>query len=228
MSQHSDRLMTVFLPKNMSWFSSRLAVAAIALLGLSACVTPYPQGSVSTLTLSEARDAPPAVPEAVRWGGTIVSIENKADGTSSLEIVSRPLGYAGRPVRNDQSDGRFFAEIDDVVDPSIVKAGRDITVTGLVGEVRVGTIGESPYRFPVVAVDDYHYWSPASARTYTGGFPCRYRHSYRGDRYYGPCGFEPLHNLHGGVSLYGHRGPRGHRGHRGHGGRVGFSLIIRP
>jgi|GEM_PF-2141366 len=117
MSQHSDRLMTVFLPKNMSWFSSRLAVAAIALLGLSACVTPYPQGSVSTLTLSEARDAPPAVPEAVRWGGTIVSIENKADGTSSLEIVSRPLGYAGRPVRNDQSDGRFFAEIDDVVDP---------------------------------------------------------------------------------------------------------------
>ncbi len=222
MSQHSEPLMTVSTSKNLNWRISRLWIAAIALLGLSACVTPYPQGTVSDLTVSGARDTPPELPEAVRWGGTIVSVENKADGTSSLEIVSRPLGYAGRPVRNDQSDGRFIAEIADVVDPGIVKAGRDITVTGLVSDVIVGTIGESPYRFPVVAVDDFHYWSPASARTHAGAYPCRYGHHY-----YGSCTNSSLY-MHGGGPFFGHFGYGGHGRHRGRGSRLGISLILRP
>ena len=139
--------------------SLRLPVMAVALLALAGCATPHPGGSVSSIAVGDVRAAAPATPQPVRWGGTIASIANAGDGTTTLEIVSRPLSRDGRPVRNDNTDGRFFAEVNEVLDPSIVQTGRDITVTGLVGEVREGTIGNSPYSFPVVDVNDYHYWN---------------------------------------------------------------------
>lgn len=226
MSQLPDLKIFKSRPENVIDFTLKACGALLMLVGLSACVTPHPQGTVSDLAVSEVRTQAPEIPQAVRWGGTITAVENRADGTSVLEIVSRPLGYGGRPVRNDQSDGRFIAEVADVLDPTIVKAGRDITVTGLVGEVRIGTIGESPYRFPVVEVDDYHYWTPASARTYVGAYPYDYRCRY-GYRHYGyypysaRCGYSSFH-FYGGSPLYGHRGRHGPRG------RLGLSLTIRP
>ena len=133
---------------------------AASLLALGGCAT-VPAVSGPTLSVAEARaagDDAGAVP--VRWGGTIAEVRNTADGTTVLEVVSRPLRVGGRPRGGDTTDGRFLAEIDAFLDPAIVRAGRDVTVTGRVAGQRDGAIGETAYRFPVVAVDDYRYWRP--------------------------------------------------------------------
>lgn len=141
-------------------YVSKAVFMALAVSTLAACVSPQPAGEVSSLSVASARVSLPAQPVTVRWGGTITSIENTAAGTTILEVVGRPLNLMGRPVRNDRTDGRFIAELNTFLDPEIVKAGRDITVTGAVGSLRNGTVGKTEYVFPVVAVADYRYWKP--------------------------------------------------------------------
>ncbi|NND89347.1 MAG: hypothetical protein HKN42_00685 [Granulosicoccus sp.] len=129
---------------------------------------------VSTVTVSQAQrdERLPIADEAgvdesgidtsglpfVRWGGTIVGVSNLADGRTMLEIVSRPLYSGGRPIHDDRSDGRFMAELDQFLDPEIVKPGRDMTVVGHLNRRTRGQIGQSSYVFPVVSVQDYRYW----------------------------------------------------------------------
>lgn len=112
---------------------------------------------LETIESSQAIDSK----QLVRWGGTIASVTNRPDGSTLLEIVSRPLYRDGRPIHDDRSDGRFLALVDTFLDPEIVSAGRDMTVLGnLTGKVS-GTVGESIYLFPIVNVDDYRFWKPA-------------------------------------------------------------------
>lgn len=140
---------------------SRSSVAALTLLLAAGCAS-VPPAPEPTLSVAEARasEAEPAPDVAVRWGGTIADVRNTADGTTVLEVVSRPLRAGGRPRGGDATDGRFLAEVDAFLDPEIVKAGRDVTVTGRLAGRREGRIGEMAYRYPVVAVDDYRYWRP--------------------------------------------------------------------
>ncbi len=101
--------------------------------------------------------------KAVRWGGTIARVENLANQSTLLEIVSRPLGRGGRPVHNDQSEGRFFAYIDQFLDPEIVEPGRDITVVGTLVARQSGLIGQASYVFPVISAQNINYWEEQSA-----------------------------------------------------------------
>lgn len=96
----------------------------------------------------------------VRWGGSIASVMNRADGSTLLEIVSRPLYSGGRPIHDDRSEGRFLALIDDFLDPEIVTAGRDMTVLGRLTGKAAGKVGESDYLFPVLLISDYRFWKP--------------------------------------------------------------------
>ena len=182
----------------------RAALLGAALLALGGCASPSPPGPASTLSVAEARRAPPEEPAEVRWGGTIAEVRNTAAGDTVLEVVSRPLRRGGRPIRNDVTEGRFLAEVPEFLDPEIVKRGRDITVTGRVGESREGRIGETDYRFPVVQVRDYRYWKPAPPRTAPVHFPHPYPVS---DPFYGPFwhGWPHVHHHYprGGARVHG-------------------------
>jgi len=155
---------------NVRFKPSRLlatAVMGLLVVWLSGCAAPQPAPSspeivVSAVSPDEVRQTE-STGAVVRWGGTIASINNVADGKSVVEIVSRPLRGGGRPVHNNRSAGRFIAETTDFLDPEIVKVGRDLTVLGSVNSVRDGKIGEANYRFPVVTVDSYRYWKPQVA-----------------------------------------------------------------
>lgn len=162
---------------------TRLKIAAVAVivgsLLASACAVSQPaptagEQSVSDITVAQARqderlallegDTPEPVAGAssvVRWGGTITQVFNRADGTTVVEIVSRPLYSGGRPIHDDRSDGRFRAQIEEFLDPEIVAAGRDMTVVGTLAGRLSGTIGEASYVFPVVSVQNYRYWKEA-------------------------------------------------------------------
>lgn len=128
--------------------------------------------------------------EAVRWGGTIARVENLADQSTLLEIVSRPLGRGGRPIHNDLSEGRFFAYIDKFLDPEIVEPGRDITVVGNLVARQSGLIGQASYVFPVIGAQSIVYWQKQAVtrqryNSYQGPFFGGYSRR-RSDLFYDP------------------------------------------
>ena len=159
-----DRYSVTSVTKNYRIW--RTAGLALFLAAFSAgCVTAEPLKAapgvaLATLTVAEARRAPPASPETVRWGGTIVGITNTANDTTQVEIVARPLRSSGRPINDDRSDGRFIAEFKQFLDPEIYTAGRDLSVIGTVADTVEGRIGETRYRFPLLHVSDHRYWKP--------------------------------------------------------------------
>jgi len=137
-----------------------LGLAVLGMASLSACVaTPaHPLQNLTQLNVSQV-PSNGANGELVKWGGTIAVINNSDDSTT-VEIVSRPLSEWGRPIRNDQTDGRFIARINEVLDPQEVRRGMDITLLGLLTEIKDGSIGETPYEFPVIDVEKLKIWKP--------------------------------------------------------------------
>jgi outer membrane lipoprotein len=105
----------------------------------------------------------------VRWGGTIASLENQETDTW-IEVVSRPLRPWGRPRTSDTSQGRFLARVREFLDPAIYTSGRELTVSGTVDGLVTRSIGEFPYRFPVIDVSVHHLWEPDSPESYRWGY----------------------------------------------------------
>lgn len=93
----------------------------------------------------------------MRWGGTIASVQNRADATW-IEIVERELGAYGRPLETDRSEGRFLARFDGYLDASIYKVDRPITIFGVVKGQVSGFIGDYSYNFPLVHVASHYLW----------------------------------------------------------------------
>lgn len=145
---------------------SGVARAALGLIAvaLAGCTSIAMVPETASPTVRDLQQTPPQSATPVTWGGTIADVRNTASGGTVIEVVSRPLKRNGRPLRNDVTSGRFLAEVDAFLDPLIVVAGRDVTVSGAVDELREGRIGEAAYRFPVVNVSDYRYWKPQAKK----------------------------------------------------------------
>lgn len=154
---------------------STLMLTAITMVSLSACVSVQPAGEAVPTSLQDARELtiqgqPDDRSPTVRWGGTIVKVVNDEQG-STLEVVARPLDRAGRPLRNDRSEGRFLADHAGFLDPEIYTPGRDITVLGPLAGTRQGLIGETRYSYPVVRVESLRYWQPRVPPPLNAAYP---------------------------------------------------------
>lgn len=131
--------------------------------------------------------------QLVRWGGVVVSMQNLAD-YSEIEIVDRPLERAGAPKITDKTSGRFLARSASFIEPEDVEPGRYITVSGVIDSYQQGKVGEYPYRFPVVRINEFKVW-PQSLPNYY--YP----------RYYSPYWYDPFwgpYPYYGGSIYYGH------------------------
>lgn len=132
---------------------------------------------------------------AVRWGGTIASVENKEDATW-IEVVATELDHYGRPKDTDQSPGRFLVRIDGFLDPQIYRLGRSITVYGKVESRTERRIDEYPYTYPLLRGLSYYLWREYPDWEYAYTYPGR---THYFPRYY----FSPYYrNYFGGF--YGH------------------------
>lgn len=144
-------------------------------LMLIGCVSPSPPGDVANVSIAEFQQGNVESGLPIRWGGTVTKVQNKPDVTV-LEIVSRPLLRSGRPRHNDQTEGRFLAEINGFLDPEIVAAGRDISVIGTVTRIDTGLVGEAEYQYPVMSVFDYRIWKKPSEIDSNSGYPHYFDH----------------------------------------------------
>lgn len=136
----------------------------------SACAAP-PRNAISVaptvdLALSQVRaDVARYVNERVRWGGTIVSVENRSRDTQ-IEIVARALDDYGRPRVSGESPGRFIARVEGFLDPVVYARNREITIAGTVAAKLTRAVGEYPYDYVVVRVDAQQLWEPRMVQPY--------------------------------------------------------------
>ncbi len=93
----------------------------------------------------------------VLLGGTIVQTTPRT-GDTEIEVVQKELKSTGEPRMTDVSEGRFLVVVDRFLDPAIYKADRDLTVAGTVQGAAVRRIGETDYRYPVIAAKEIHLW----------------------------------------------------------------------
>lgn len=137
-------------------------VLTLLVLALSGCAGNLPRHIAEAPLGSPGVAAVAASPEdwvgqPVRWGGVIVSVQTWAEETR-VELAARDLGGSGRPKLSDVSPGRFIARLQGFLDPSIFRADRELTVYGTLEPPEEGRIGERPYTYPVVRVQEYHLW----------------------------------------------------------------------
>ena len=90
--------------------------------------------------------------------GTIIEAMNLQEGTR-LEILQYPTTSSGRPKLEQPSAGRFLVLSPGYLETAIYRPGRQITVAGEVSGLRELPLGESIYRYPVLAPREIHLWS---------------------------------------------------------------------
>jgi len=147
----------------------------------------------------------------VRWGGTILGLEQGARG-ARLEVLGAPLDRAGRPVPGRPSGGRFAIRAAAPLDASDYAPGREITVAGVLeGETRVPA-GDAELLLPMVRAEVTHLWSAAArdpersyaARPGRHGRDARGGYSHYGPHYGPHYGQYPYYRYHGRYAHYGH------------------------
>ncbi|OJF68592.1 starvation-inducible protein [Alteromonas sp. V450] len=135
--------------------------------------------------------------EQARWGGVIVGVQNKQDKTF-IEVAHFPLNHYGKPIINGETIGRFKAQINGFIDPIVFEEGRAATFLGQVIQPTTGMVGEQPYMYPTISVDDYHMWRKKEVYEMDGFFfdyhagwysPFyRFNNSFAFPNFYGPWG----------------------------------------
>lgn len=138
------------------------ALVILSIVGLSACsAIPDPIQVADDTSLVGYNKAvissQETVGETARWGGVITQVENKPNQTV-IEVVHFPLNHYGKPITSQDTVGRFKAVIDSFVDPIAFEEGRLITFIGKVNPPMAGLVGEHPYMFPALAVENFHLW----------------------------------------------------------------------
>lgn len=132
----------------------------LGVLALSGCASLPDDLSVpdsqALLPFTEAGTAQIAQ-QTVLWGGEIAAVSNLTAG-SRVEVVQFRLDSRGRPVKSDESGGRFRIETERFVDPAIYAPGRLVTARGTFSARQSDKVGEHPYTFPVLDTDRIHLW----------------------------------------------------------------------
>jgi outer membrane lipoprotein len=102
--------------------------------------------------------------QRVEWGGQIVAVHNLRNRTE-LEVLAYPLGSSGRPDTAEPPQGRFLAVRSGFLEPADHAPGRLVTVGGVVGPLREGSVGEARYLYPTVSAEELRLWGTESERS---------------------------------------------------------------
>lgn len=139
-----------------------LAAIALLLFLIPACTPAISKGMKDqvdkTLRFGEVFGNPDSFRgRVVMWGGVIIEAKNQKEGTL-LEVLQKPLDWAGQPEEGDESGGRFLALYEGFLDTAIFAKGREITVAGKIRGKRVRPLGEVEYAYPLLSAGEIHLW----------------------------------------------------------------------
>jgi outer membrane lipoprotein len=133
-----------------------LAILLPAALSGCALAPASLRGDFAPLTPAEAARGVQTA-EPVRWGGVIAETRPDQDRTCFL-VVDMPLDGSARPVRVDQSGGRFLACTQGFLDPEVYAPDRLLTVAGWLAGTSPEKVGDYAYEAPVVDAYTAYLW----------------------------------------------------------------------
>jgi outer membrane lipoprotein len=148
----------------------------------------------------------------VRWGGVIAEVENEQN-ESFLQVLLYPLNSYGRPLLDEQPQGRFVIKNNKFLDPLVYAKNSEITVAGTLNGTVNRTIDKKTVTLPLVTSTTLYLW-PTYDPNYYGYYGGYSGYGYGSFGYgYGGFGFP----YYGYPSYYGgYRGFRGGIGRRWH------------
>lgn len=143
----------------------RLLIMVLSIVLVAGCAARYPEpirtDSAELIEFRQAQLSPEQhTGKTARWGGVIASVENSEQQTR-IEVVNFRLNNFGRPLVDNESDGRFVVYKDGFVDPEVYKRGRLLTALGDFSGIEEGAIGDFTYHFPVIQATGIELWRPA-------------------------------------------------------------------
>jgi len=98
-------------------------------------------------------------------GGEIIEVRN-FPGNTLIFVLQRPLGLRDEPAVDKKSGGRFLVIAPGFLDPAIYRAGRKVTVVGIVQGELTRRLGDLDYRYPLALIRDIHIWTEERAGGY--------------------------------------------------------------
>lgn len=149
----------------------RRGALLLGVMLLAGCVSAFPAeklvGVDRSLTLGVLRSDPDRFRQArVVLAGEVIQTRPRP-GSTEIEVISRPLGDGDAPRFTDNSDGRFLLTAPDFLDPAVYATGRRLSVVGTVTGSEERPLGDLPYRYVTVAIDQLYLWPrPVNAYPY--------------------------------------------------------------
>jgi outer membrane lipoprotein len=142
---------------------------------LVGCATGIPaairEAPAANPRVGEVQDDPERwIGARVRWGGTILAVNNR-ERLTEIEVLARPLDAYGEPDGNARGEGRFIAVVGRFIDPAEYPEKQLLTVAGLLERLETRRVGEYPYDYPVVAVDVLYLWPEPLPPVYPYPYP---------------------------------------------------------
>ena len=130
----------------------------LLLIGMIGCAHPvsreFLQDIDETLTFDRLFETPEEyIGKRVMFGGAIVETRSLPEGTE-IEVVQKKIDFTGYPEAGDEPGGRFIFFNKGFLEPEIYSKGRGVTGVGKLTGTRMGKVGERPYEFPVIEVEE--------------------------------------------------------------------------
>lgn len=119
----------------------------------------------------------------VRWGGTIIEVENEENATR-IQILYYPLDGSGRPQPDKPNEGRFIVESLKFLDPAVYRKDSKITVFGLLNRQTERKIGNKTLKLPVITIQTLYLWPELKYDPYQNTYPPYYWGGYYPFGYY--------------------------------------------
>jgi outer membrane lipoprotein len=141
----------------------------------------------------------------VRWGGVVAEVENEQNA-SLIQVLFYPLNSYGRPMLDEQPQGRFVVKSAKFLDPLIYAKNSEITVAGSLNGSTDSTIGKKVMSLPLVVATTLYLWPDYNSNNYYGYGGYGYgAYGYGAFPYgaYGGFGYSPYYY---GYPHYGWRG----------------------
>jgi outer membrane lipoprotein len=137
----------------------------------------------------------------VRWGGVIATVENEQNA-SLVQVLLYPLNSYGRPMLDEQPQGRFVIKSAQFLDPMVYTKNSEITVAGTLSGTINRTIDKKTMTLPLVLSTTLYLWPVYNYSNYYG----YYGYGGYGYPYGGYGGFGYYSPYYYGYPRYGWRG----------------------
>jgi outer membrane lipoprotein len=147
----------------MRWHWLIVLASLIGYVACSSVISPQVQSLADPeLSYAQLASNPEAyVGKVVVIASTIIETVNTLEGTR-LVLLQYPTNCRGCPQTDASSGGRFLVLTPEYLETAIYRSGRALTVAGEVRGQRGPPVGETVYRYPLLAPREMYLWPEGS------------------------------------------------------------------